>query len=391
MENRVFNIVGFQLSIVFCSLISIEASELRVLTWNVESGGSRASSIGERLSELQSSPEGPYDLIGLTEVLPSDPTTLLPSIESDGITYEAVISASGGSDRMMILFRKERFSFNESNFSEELTRHDGIDFPSGNLRRPLFVELQDKQNSHLELIFMVNHLARGNGEKRRLQARLLREWARDQDLPIIAVGDYNFDFDFNQLTGNRSMATFMRREARDGGDFIWKWIIPSSKIVTSGEGPTKNVHFLADFVDTNWSDRNEDRKDDFPDSILDFIYTANGAKDWDVESRIIAVDGDFPDDERTSDHRPVRAVFSNLPAGAGAPFHREVFHPFTAKNLLAEERDLARGVEALASTLPSTRVSTVDGLNRAKKRSLIEKKIKLLQAEIELLEMDLED
>ena len=40
----------------------------------------------------------------------------------------------------------------------------------------------------------VNHLARGNAELRQEQAKALRLWAADQELPIIGIGDYNFDF-----------------------------------------------------------------------------------------------------------------------------------------------------------------------------------------------------
>jgi endonuclease/exonuclease/phosphatase family metal-dependent hydrolase len=46
-----------------------------------------------------------------------------------------------------------------------------------------------------ELLFMVNHLYRGNADGRHEQARLLNAWAREQTIPVIAVGDYNFDWD----------------------------------------------------------------------------------------------------------------------------------------------------------------------------------------------------
>lgn len=64
-------------------------------------------------------------------------------------------------------------------------------------------------NNDMEFLFMVNHLTRGNQDIRRKQAEGLREWARLQTVPVIAAGDYSF----RNLTGNRSMAIFMRRDA----------------------------------------------------------------------------------------------------------------------------------------------------------------------------------
>ena len=48
------------------------------------------------------------------------------------------------------------------------------------------------------------------------QAEGLREWARTQTLPIIAVGDYNFDYDFRTGTGNEAFAAFLQRVCGSG-------------------------------------------------------------------------------------------------------------------------------------------------------------------------------
>ena len=124
----------------------------------------------------------------------------------------------------------------------------------------------------------------GNADFRQKQAAGLREWARDQKLPIICIGDFNFDYNFANENGNEAFREFMR-------DGIWKWVKP------------------AEWIDTNWADRNEDGVDDYPGSMLDFVFVANGAREWKAESRVIVLDGDFPDDLMTSDHRPVRCVF----------------------------------------------------------------------------------
>jgi exonuclease III len=108
----------------------------------------------------------------------------------------------------------------------------------------------------------------------------LCEWARVRTVPIIAVGYYNFDYDFATRQGNESFVEFMR-------DGVWKWIEP------------------IEFIDTNWADRNKDGVDDYPGSMLDFVFVAHGAKEWKADCRILVADDDFPDDEKTSDHRPV--------------------------------------------------------------------------------------
>jgi hypothetical protein len=61
-------------------------------------------------------------------------------------------------------------------------------------------------------------------------------------------------------------------------------------------------------VDTNWSDRGGDGVDDYPHSCLDFTFVVGKAKLWQSRSRVIVREGDFPDDEKTSDHRPVELV-----------------------------------------------------------------------------------
>jgi hypothetical protein len=51
--------------------------------------------------------------------------------------------------------------------------------------------------------------------------------------------------------------------------------------------------------------------DRYPDSMLDFSFVAGAAKNWKAECRAIVRDGDFPDDDKTSDHRPVELNLKN--------------------------------------------------------------------------------
>jgi endonuclease/exonuclease/phosphatase family metal-dependent hydrolase len=321
--------IGFSLA----SQSDLTASEIKILSWNVESnrGNSQTSDpevIASQLNELQQT-RGPYDLIGLTEVAESSRQIYRDAITVNGITYVDFMSESGLSDRTMMLIRKDRFKI-QANNATELTRTDAtpegeILFPGNGSRRPLFVRVNDTHNNNVEFCFMVNHLERGNEKTRTLQARGLREWARRQTIPIIAVGDYNFDFDFAQLTGNPAMAIFMRRDGdREGrGYFVWKWIVPDRVVEVQGTNDAnRQLKSTILFSDTNWDGRQG--VDVFRDSILDFIFLAQGARDWKAESHVIIRADDFPDNSSTSDHRPIEGILDpELPAlNIGGPLDR---------------------------------------------------------------------
>lgn len=72
---------------------------------------------------------------------------------------------------------------------------------------------------------MVNHLARTN--TLRQQATGLKDWADQQQLPVIAVGDYNFDYNIDDDEGNQAMENML------AGD-VWKWIFPDHAYKTQG-------------------------------------------------------------------------------------------------------------------------------------------------------------
>ncbi len=71
----------------------------------------------------------------------------------------------------------------------------------------------------------------------------------------------------------------------------------------------------APLVDSNWADVDaslplDERTDQFPGSILDFVFVTGAAKGWSPVSRVVVRDGDFPDTADTSDHRPVDCVLA---------------------------------------------------------------------------------
>ncbi len=46
-----------------------------------------------------------------------------------------------------------------------------------------------------------------------------RKWAEAQSLPMLAIGDYNFDYDFHTKMGNKAFQLFTK-------DGVWKWLRP---------------------------------------------------------------------------------------------------------------------------------------------------------------------
>ena len=113
--------------------------------------------------------------------------------------------------------------------------------------------MREKESSQ-EMIVMTNHLARGNADFRQEQAVGLREWAREQTVPVIALGDFNMDYDYRVMKGNAAFDEMIR-------DNVWSWLAPET------------------FVDTNWSDRDGDGQDNYPDSMLDLAFAAGVAKE----------------------------------------------------------------------------------------------------------------
>ncbi len=104
---------------------------------------------------------------------------------------------------------------------------------------------------------------------------------------MVALGDYNFDYVFETEKGNEAFSNMLK-------DNVWLWVKPEQ------------------WIDTNWYDNPQepDGKDDYPGSMLDFAFVSGPAKAWEKHCRVIVRDGDFPDDENTSDHRPFELLVS---------------------------------------------------------------------------------
>jgi endonuclease/exonuclease/phosphatase family metal-dependent hydrolase len=291
-----------------CALVlllspTVRAAEFRVLAWNVESNRpdapavSDAEVIATQLTALLRDPASRAQIVALTEVEPATVHAYTRAVAAGlGTEVDFVTSASGGyrdADTLLLIVDRTRFRIDEV---VEIHRYAGLaanfnvaDAGSAEqgtvrARSPLLVRLHDTERNASFRLF-VTHLARGEADLRVEQARLLRRWAADHDEPVIAAGDFNFDYEFRTRRGNAAYDAMLE------GD-VWRWIQPDP------------------LVDSNWTeDRKNAGNDLYPDSILDFVFVANEAKQWHGDSDVIVRPGDFPDDEKTSDHRPIIATF----------------------------------------------------------------------------------
>ena len=248
------------------AIMGTSENQLRLVAWNIESGGSDPHVIAEQLKDFRD-----YQVIALNEVAVAGIEIYKNAL---GSKFESFVSVTGANDRLAIYWDSSRFTLLAK---EEMGQYGDYRLNNGRHRSPIFVRLHDRLTGK-RFIVMTNHLARRNEELRNEQAAGLREWARDSSESIIAMGDFNFDYSFKRKAGNASFSEFMK-------DGVWHWVKPNP------------------MIDSNFSDSDGDGKDNYPDSMLDFVFLANGASTFKCRCSIVQREGDFPDDETTSDHR----------------------------------------------------------------------------------------
>ena len=263
--HRALTIIVFALAFACGSTISAQP-RLTVVSWNIQSGQADPHQIATRIRAFQD-----VDLWGFSEVQNDAAADVLERAAEDGenADFSRIVGTTGGDDRLVIIYDSKRF-LRINNFQLHSINQ-------GNHRAPLVAQLRD-QTSGQEFLFMVNHLARGNTSLRHKQAGLLRRWAETQVLPVIAVGDYNFDWEVEDGDVHHDPGYDRMTE-----DEVFTWVRPE-RLIKSQCSEEYN-------------------------SVLDFVFVANPASSWSSSSEIIVVPGDCPDNNLTSDHRPVIARF----------------------------------------------------------------------------------
>jgi len=293
------------------SFVCFSDAEITLISWNVESGGADPNVVAGQIAAMDG-----VDLWGMCEV---DGATWAQNFEVGAETGEpgdftAILGTTGDSDSLLILYDNQQFT--EVNHFEISWANRPWYTPSMSPRSPLVVRLRHNATNQ-EFFFMVNHLYRGTGvDARRLdQARYLSEWASQQTIPVIAVGDYNFDWDldFNDSADNYNKGLgAMTAHSFD-------WLKPAQLVRTH---------------------------DSTYNSVLDFVFLANYAGVISGASEVVVRPNDFPDDNTTPDHRPVKAIL-NIGPPAGQPQLRQQI----LQRITQLEQELAQ-LRALAQQLP---------------------------------------
>lgn len=248
-----------------------EPSSIQVIGFNTESGGSDPAVVAsEVIADMRG--EG---LWGFSEVQDAAAAAayVAAAADPDGEqAWDHVLGTTGYSDRLALAWDDARFSLEDH---QELS---GINV-GGTARAPLVGRMRERATD-LEFLFVVNHLWRTDEQARHEQAELLHAWGREQTLPVVMVGDYNFDWDVT--TGRRDAGYDL---LTDGG--VFEWVRPDPLLTTQCSG----VY----------------------DSVLDFVFVGGEAQTWGAESDVLRPDDSYCSGSHRdtwSDHRPVRAIFT---------------------------------------------------------------------------------
>ncbi len=242
---------------------------LTVVGFNVESGDSDVFTVAELVEGVQGE-----HIWGFSEVQNSDwaRTFQQAARDADAELWSNVVGSTGNADKLSVVWNTDHY---EMISWKEL--HD-INV-GGTARAPLVAHMKHRA-SGLEFQFMVNHLWRTQESSRHEQAQRLQDWALEQALPVVAVGDYNFDWRVDGGNVDHDLGfDYMTAEN------AWRWVRPDPMERTQCSG---------------WGEG----------SVLDFTFVAGAAQDWEATSEVLAPSDycDFEDDQQ-ADHRPVAATF----------------------------------------------------------------------------------
>ena len=183
--------------------------------------------------------------------------------------FESVLGTTGSSLRLALLWDPTQVTLDESWELEALNI-------GGTGRAPLVGSFRTVETD-VPFVVVVNHLWRSEDRYRHEQAEGLNLWVQEQDLPAIALGDFNFDWVVPGGEDDHDRGYDLMTE-----DDHWVWLRPDELIMTQ--------------CNARYS------------SVLDFVFVANAAQDWTAESTIRNPNNSYcRDDDERSDHRPVQA------------------------------------------------------------------------------------
>ena len=273
------SLARFALAVSLAATGAVGAEQLTVIGFNVESGDADAQTLAGLIADIDG-----CDVWGFSEVRNQKWGEVFEEAAEVGedADFQLIHGTTGGGDRLAIVFDSDRL---------ECLGHSELDHVNimGRVRAPLVGRFRVRDTG-AEFLFMVNHLYRSKADARHRQAGMLNEWAKEQELPVIAVGDYNFDWEVP--TGKHDKGY----DLMTAGE-VFTWIRPEKMVRT---------HCHPRY-----------------DSVLDFVFVSGSARDWAATCEVLFADdeGYCPDDDKKSDHFPMRATFT-LPKALAAEVER---------------------------------------------------------------------
>lgn len=246
---------------------------VKIISWNVQGRGSDPAVIARQMAEFNG-----VGIWGLCEVEERTRDRLITAAAvGEKHRFRGILSSRGETGRLLIIYSDDVFDLVDS-LEYDLIGDKDHGCPM------LLAELRHV-GSNTRFFFGVNHLFRTIKQKRQEQSRAIRRWVRSRQSPVILVGDYNYDYDFlhDPVTFDRGLNDIRYYDDGLKVHQVLYWLKPVNQAATQ-------------------SSRKYPR-------ILDFIFINKMASRWEWQSAIIIKKDDFPDNRRTSDHRPLEGIF----------------------------------------------------------------------------------
>lgn len=279
---------------VFACVSSAQATELCVTAWNLESTESELATLTETIKK-----HADCDVFVLSEVENDEVVYALEkAIEEEtnrtmyfalsGSGWSAKADFDGGPDALAFIYDMEKLDLLQTLdlfYMTQRTVYLNRSKSFMKYRAPMVATFHDRETGQNFDVVGV-HLARPPFNE--TQSAQLVEWAKANPRPVIAAGDFNYDMRF-KADGELGARQPGYGVLTYGG--AYQWAKPETLARTTCNTPGVT---------------------DYKPAVLDFIFTANGAKNWGYKSEVLDTeDGpDCADDLKRSDHRPIRTVFT---------------------------------------------------------------------------------
>lgn len=243
-----------------------QSKNYSILYWNIEFSDIDPVSVSNQLIGL-----GRYDLVALSGTTKS-------------MVYEQAMARNWPNrfgfihgmtkknDSSVVFYDKKRFNLVESS---EVAAVASV---NESQHAPFCVRLNEYLGAQ-DLAVVMNTIASGDMDFQENQAAALREWARGQSMPLIALGQCDFDYERQAQRGNACFHAFIR-------DGVWEWVKPVELSVAKGHGKKKGIEGYFDIGQ-------------------EFSFVGGAARDWSAEFRPAVRWRDFSGDKKTGEHRPV--------------------------------------------------------------------------------------